>query len=179
MKIIVFTISREEKGNHRVVSIVYKGDCVTCYEKGQSSRPDKDGRISTISVRKPKTKSKYVGETSRSNLVKGGHHLKAIECPQLHQENAFARHSSINYHDGEVPKDVFFVIGCHHRLLDRQLWEDIHIMKAEMECDILMNSKNDHFSPAVGKLDIQKRFSDLKYDRLKEDKNSKEERRKF
>ena len=142
------------KGNHRADGVVYKGDCKTCLEKGPSSFPDQNGTINRVNVRKPGTKSAYFGESSRNTLVRGEQHLAAIENPDLHPDNAFAQHS-IKYHQGETPEYCLSIVGCHSRPLERQIWEGVLIRKGERELDILLNSKQDHFAPAVGKLVVR------------------------
>ena len=147
------------KGNHRADGVVYRGDCTTCLEKGPSSLPDRNGNVNPVAVRKPGTKSGYFGETSRNTLVRGEQHLAAIENPELHTDNAFAQHS-IKYHQGETPEYVLSVVGCHPRPLERQIWEGVLIRKGERELDILMNSKQDHFAPAVGRVVVRHAIGD-------------------
>ena len=143
----------------RADGVVYRGDCTTCLEKGPSSLPDRNGNVNPVVVRKPGTKSGYFGETSRNTLVRGEHHLAAIENPELHTDNAFAQHS-IKYHQGETPEYVLSVVGCHPRPLERQIWEGVLIRKGERELDILMNSKQDHFAPAVGRVVVRHAIGD-------------------
>ena len=147
------------KGDHRSEGAVYKGVCDTCLEKGPSSFPDQKGNIISVTQRKPGTKSGYFGETSRNTLVRGEHHLTAIQSPEFHQDNAFSQHS-LKYHQGEKPDYSLSIVGCHPRPLERQIWEGVLIRKGEKELDILMNSKQDHFAPAVGRLVVRHAVGD-------------------
>ena len=148
------------KGDHRAESVVYRGDCMTCLESGPSSAPDKDGNITQVQERKPGTRAAYIGESGRNALTRGEQHLDAIAAPDQHQENAFARHAK-EYHDGEQPQYKFSVLGCHPRPLDRQIWEGVLIRQGEKELNVLLNSKQDHYAPAVGKVVIRNAVGDF------------------
>ena len=145
------------KGSHESEGIVYRGDCTTCLQNGPSSKPSIDGEIEEVRERKPGTKSVYVGESGRSMYVRGKEHLSAIEssqrAPKPENTNAFARHAH-EYHAGETPQFKISVLKSYPKSLERQICEGVHIRKQEKEADILMNSKLDHFAPAVGRVII-------------------------
>ena len=62
------------KGNCKCESVVYKGTCVTCAKRQES------------------TKSIYYGESGRSAYVRGKQHISAIKNPMKHPHNGFAKH---------------------------------------------------------------------------------------
>ena len=51
-----------------------------------------DGSIKMVEQRRQNTKSIYWGETSFEAYIRGKQHLKALQKPKSHQENAFVRH---------------------------------------------------------------------------------------
>ena len=155
-----FLHSSGGKGNHQVEGVVYRGDCVTCLERGPSSAPDANGTIKPVEHRKPGTKAAYIGETARCILIRGEQHMNAIAEPETHEENAFARHSS-EYHAGEEPSFKLSIACSHPRPLERQIWEGVLIRRGEKELNILMNSKLDHHAPAVGKVVIRNSAGDF------------------
>ena len=135
-------------GNCRLDSIVYKGECVTCKTKGPTSMVKKDGTIVKVE-REPKT-SIYIGESSRSAYQRGLQHIYALKNPQTHRNNAFCKHI-IEHHQGD--KGVKFKVDVMRRFkrpLERQLFEGIEIFRTNAE--IVMNSKLDHYQPAVGRM---------------------------
>ena len=72
--------------------------------------------------------------------------------PDTHKDNAFANHK-LNYHQGntdsmEVKVDV---VTNFTRPMQRQVWEGVAIR--EESCDILLNSKLDHYAPVVGRME--------------------------
>ena len=88
------------KGDCRKEGLVYKGSCLTCLNKGPSSEVSLDGSIKMVEQRKQNTKSIYWGETSFGAYIRGKQHLKALQKPKSHQENAFVRHRE-DFHCGE------------------------------------------------------------------------------
>ena len=167
-----FLHSSGGKGNHDSESIVYRGECITCAESGPSSKPKprkkwtKDGdntrEIELIAEadRKPGTRSIYFGESGRSILVRGKQHITAMENPHHHTDNAFSKHA-IEYHAGEMPKYKVSVVGKFPKPLQRQVWEGVMIHRCEKKGDcILMNSKLDHYAPAVGRVVISNTVND-------------------
>ena len=103
--------------------------------------------------RKPGTKSVYVGESGRSILVRGRQHIDALESPEKHADNAFVKHSN-EYHAGENPEYKVSLVGSYPRPLQRQVMEGVLIRKYEIDNNVLMNSKMDHYAPAVGRMTI-------------------------
>ena len=83
------------------------------------------------------------------------HLHKALENPDTSQENALAKHAVL-YHRGEAPKYKFSIVQCCSKPLQRQIHEGVEIRRAENSCDILMNSKLDHYAPAVGRVIISR-----------------------
>ena len=78
------------KGDCRKEGLLYKGSCLTCLKEGPSSEVDKDGIVKmSESERKGGVKSIYWGESSSGAYVRGKQHLKALEIPRKHQDNAF------------------------------------------------------------------------------------------
>ena len=149
------------QGSHSTESVVYKGECVTCLEEGPSSKPGRDDTVVPVQVRKPGTKAAYFGETGRSILVRGGQHLADIEAPESEKSkaNAFVKHAK-EYHNGEMPNYQLSIVGEHPKPLQRQIWEGVLIRRGEQELDVLMNSKLDHFAPAVGRVHISNAIID-------------------
>ena len=140
------------KGKCKTENVVYEGKCMTCSSKGPTSKPDKQGQIKQIQ-RTPGTQSLYVGESSRSAYQRGMQHIAAIEQPERHKTNAFAKHI-IECHKGDH-EDVKFkvnVVKSFKRPLERQIYEGVAIHNAKV--DLLMNSKLDHYQPAVGRVVI-------------------------
>ena len=139
-------------------SIVYQAVCNTCQESGPSSRPQGE-EVVPVSERKPGTVAVYTGESCRSVFVRGKQHLSAIENPENHPDNAFVKHST-QYHAGEEPSFKLSVTGSFPKPLERQIWEGVLIRRSEQEADIVMNSKLDHYAPAVGKVVISNAVGD-------------------
>lgn len=140
------------KGNCRASSVVYKGECITCRERGPSSMRTKDGTMKRIprADRKPGTSSIYIGESSRSAFMRGKDHFKALRNPTDNTSNGFCRHM-VECHRGV--KNVKFkvdVVGTYKKPLERLISEGVEIYRAKP--DILMNSKLDHYQPAIGKM---------------------------
>ena len=146
------------KGSHETESVVYQGICMTCQEAGPSSKPNEEG-VEPVAERQPGTKSVSTGETSRSILVRGKQHLHDMESPQDHPENAFVKHA-LEYHAGEVPQYKLSVMGSFPKPLERQVWEGVMIRRSEQEDGVLMNSKLDHYAPAVGRVVISNAVSE-------------------
>ena len=131
---------------------------MTCQEAGPSSKPNEEG-VEPVAERQPGTKSVSTGETSRSILVRGKQHLHDMESPQDHPENAFVKHA-LEYHAGEVPQYKLSVMGSFPKPLERQVWEGVMIRRSEQEDGVLMNSKLDHYAPAVGRVVISNAVSE-------------------
>ena len=137
---------------------MYRGDCLTCEEEGPSSFPDPEREGEVVMVqqgdRKPGTRSSYWGETGRSILVRGGQHLEALEKPGTHKDNAFVKHT-IEYHKDKVVEDVRFkltLVDTYAKAMEREVCEGVVIRRGEAEVDLVMNSKLDHYAPAVGRM---------------------------
>ena len=78
--------------------------------------------------------------------------MYALKDSKTYTENAFCKHV-IECHKGERSKNVQFqidVVKGFKRPLERQIWEGVEIHRAKP--DILMNSKLDHYQPAVGRM---------------------------
>ena len=120
-------------------------------EEGPSTKPDEEGIPQLVQVRKPGTKSSYFGESSRSMLVRGSQHLAAIRSPDTQETNAFVKHAS-ECHGGTTPNYKMSVVGVFPKCIERQVWGGVLIRRGEEDLDILMNSKLDHFAPAVRKV---------------------------
>ena len=117
------------RGNCDQENVVYRGQCMICDENN--------------------TKSIYIGETSRSAYVRGLQHRRAIYEPTKHQHNAFARHM-IDHHPQKTPAFKIDVINSYKSPLERQISEGVQI--ANMKCDIILNSKFDHYQPAFNRI---------------------------
>ena len=50
------------------------------------------------------------------------------------------------------------VVKTFTRSMQRQVWEGVEIREAS--CDILMNSKQDHYAPAIGHLVVRRQVDD-------------------
>ena len=83
--------------------------------------------------------------------VRGAQHLEALEKPGSHPDNAFVRHKA-EYHQGEEDKVEFKLelIGHYEKPVERQVCEGIYIHTDPS--DVVMNSKVDHFLPAVSRV---------------------------
>ena len=108
------------------------------------------------------TKARYYGETSRSIYVRGKQHLSALEKADQHKDNAFVNHRN-NFHKGEEQEVRFklSLVKKFKRPLERQVWEGVEIHKADV--DIVMNSKLDHYQPAVGRMTIINQVEEIVY----------------
>ena len=76
-----------------------------------------------------------------------------MDKPGTNQENALARHKTL-YHKNETPKFKFSIARACDKPMLRQIHEGVEIRNAENDSDILMNSKLDHYAPAVGRVVI-------------------------
>jgi hypothetical protein len=126
---------------------------MTCKDVGPSSIPLPDGDVRELEdvERHPRT-SIYIGETSFSVYHRGLNHVESMTRPQAHKDNAFAKHN-LEYHQErdtsmEVKVDV---VKNFTRPMQRQVWEGVEIR--EVSCDILLNSKQDHYAPVVGRME--------------------------
>ena len=117
------------KGMCNRENIVYKGQCLTCSDRGKESV--------------------YIGETSRSGFVRGKQHMDAIGNHTKSQSNAFARHIS-EYHNSQETKFKLDIVKYNKTPLERQVREEVEIVRAK--ADIMMNSKMEYFQPGIRKL---------------------------
>ena len=148
------------KEDHLKEGAVYRGDCMTCKEVGPGSypNPDREGEVVLVGQadKRPGTKSSYWGETGRSILVRGAQHLDSLEKPEQHTDNAFVKHSK-EYHNEQNVEDVKFkltLVDTYAKAMEREVCEGVVIRRGEAEVDIVMNSKLDHYAPAVGRMVI-------------------------
>ena len=148
------------QGDHSREGVVYRGDCLTCLQEGPGTYPDPDreGEVLRAPSAAPGTTSSYFGESAFSMLERGGEHHTAIQHPEKHHENAFANHTNTYHRDKQV-EDVKYQVRCLYtcqKAMERQISEGVEIRNGEMEVDILMNSKMDHYAPAVGRMVMQR-----------------------
>ena len=78
--------------------------------------------------------------------------MESVSRPEINESNAFAKHR-LEYHQGndtrmEIQVDV---MKTFPRPMQRQVWEGVAIR--EVNCDVIMNSKQDHYAPAVGHME--------------------------
>ena len=125
-----FVHSTGGRGNCNRENIVYKGQCLTCNDKGRTSV--------------------YIGESGRSAYVRGKQHLDAVKDHRRNQSNAFARHIK-EHHNNRETKFKMEVITGNRTSLERQVREGVEIMRAN-NADILMNSKLEYYQPGLRKL---------------------------
>ena len=117
------------KGDCNREGVVYMGQCEVCRNQG--------------------IVSKYIGETSRSLFVRGKQHKAAIR--QNNVNNAFRKHIN-EYHPNETRGNDIFrmkVLKSYQRPLERQIAEGVIIHNLHVDADITMNSKLDHYQPAI------------------------------
>ena len=135
---------------------MYRGTCITCKEKGISSKPDIMGNIVKVENSPRGINSVYIGETSRTCFTRGKEHLQSMDNPNRtsSRSNAFVRHREL-YHEGEESevKFQFEVVKKFEKPLQRQVWEGVEIHSSG--ADILMNSKLDHYMPTVGRMVVR------------------------
>ena len=76
----------------------------------------------------------YTGETAFSLSVRGGEHLKALENPHSHKDNAFIKHAA-EYHQGEEQEVQYAMelVGHYTKPVERQVCEGV-------VCKILQNT---------------------------------------
>ena len=144
------------RGDCAKENVVYRGTCVTCEEIGVSSKPDEEGRIVRANDYGRSTRSLYIGETSKSTYVRGRQHLESLRNPERvnARSNAFVKHKELYHRYNEEEVDFKFEIARSFRKpLERQVWEGVEIHSSK--CDILMNSKLDHYQPAVGRMVVE------------------------
>lgn len=148
------------KGNCRSESVVYRGVCVSCRDRGPTSYKDRDsGCVKRVEERKPGTVSVYYGETSRTGFQRGLKHMDAMAEPKKrgNKDNAFAKHVLENHKWDRVK--VGFKVDIIKKFkspLERQIWEGLEIHNSKP--DILMNSKQDHYQPAVPRIIVSNRL---------------------
>jgi hypothetical protein len=119
------------KGDCRKENVVYTGQCCICSRNGVSSM--------------------YIGETSRSTYFRGRQHLKSIQQPLQNSHNAFSKHL-IEHHPNQPGEFTVNVVQSYKNPLERQVAEGVKILN--MKPDIQMNSRLDHFQPAIGRITI-------------------------
>ena len=149
------------KGNCRVEGVVYQGTCMTCKDKGPTSKVDRNGYVKRIE-RQSEMNSVYYGETSRNGYVRGAQHMAALRNPDRQKDNAFVKHIK-EYHQGdEGPvRYKMNIVKAFKRPLERQIWEGVEIHGTHgPHKRILMNSKLDHYQPAVGRIIISNEVRD-------------------
>ena len=133
---------------------------MTCKDVGPSSVPLPDGSVKLLEdgERHP-CNSIYIGETSFSAFHRGLKHMESVSRPQANQSNAFAKHR-LEYHQGtDARMDIQVdVVKTFPRPMQRQVWEGVEIR--EVECDVLLNSKQDHYAPAVGRMEERREVVD-------------------
>ena len=86
-----------------------------------------------------------------SVAVRGAQHLEAMENPQSHGDNAFAKHTS-NYHKGEEEEVQYGLelVGHFTKPVERLVCEGVYIHSDPS--DLVMNDKLDHHLPAVARV---------------------------
>ena len=117
------------KGNCNRESVVYKGTCLTCRDKGK--------------------RSVYVGETSRSGYIRGRQHIEAIKDHRKHGNNAFAKHIE-EEHGGRKTEFRMDIVKHLRTPLERQVSEGVEIARAK--ADLILNSKLDYFQPGMKRI---------------------------
>ena len=121
-----------EKGTAMPKGLCIKGECLTCEER--------------------RVKSVYIGETGKSTYmyVRGSQYYKAMNNPiQYKDKNAFAKHI-VEKHEGQNASFKFSKIATFRKPLERQVREGKEILR--MEADVMMNSKQDHYRPAIRRM---------------------------
>ena len=145
------------RGDCSTEGVVYKGICMTCREKGIASKPGSNGEIVRIaSGQRRSIDCVYYGETSKSCFRRGRQHIESLESEAdlSRTTNAFVRHRGLYHKDEE--QDVKYkveVVKKFKKPLERQVWEGVEINSSEAE--IVMNSKLDHYQPAVGRMEVR------------------------
>ena len=85
--------------------------------------------------------------------------MECISRPQTHQSNAFAKHKLENHQGNDTRMGVKVdVLKNFPRPMQRQVWEGVEIR--EVSCNILLNSKLDHYAPAVGHMEERREVLD-------------------
>ena len=95
-------------------------------------------------------------------LERGGEHHGALQRPEQHKDNAHANHA-LTYHGDRQVEEVKFKMNLLYtcqKAMERQISEGVEIRRGEEEVDILMNSKLDHYAPAVGRMVMQREVAD-------------------
>ena len=134
---------------------MYRGRCLTCEARGPKTRPEvgRDGEVTIVEVeeRAGGVTASYTGESGFSVAVRGAQHLEAMENPQSHGDNAFAKHSS-NYHQGEEEEVQYGLelVGHFTKPVERLVCEGVYIHSDPS--DLVMNDKLDHHLPAVARV---------------------------
>ena len=149
-----FVHSNGGKGDCSIEGVVYRGTCLTCKDRGPTSKPDSNGEIIMVPEgQRRSVDSIYFGETSRNCFTRGKEHMQSLENPEnpSNRSNAFVRHRE-DFHRDEV-SDVRYkvdVVKAFKRPLERQVWEGVEIHSSD--AGVIMNSKLDHYQPAVGRM---------------------------
>ena len=127
------------RGNCRKEGIVYRGKCVTCSEEG--------------------IQSVYIGESGRSAFVRGQQHLKAIR--NRTESNAFAKHNKESHNNRRDTKFKIDVLKTYRKPLERQIREGIEILHTIDQADNVLNSKLDHYQPAIRRITFDNILEEL------------------
>ena len=116
------------KGNCNKEGIVYQAKCKKCAEEGRESI--------------------YVGETSRSIYVRGKQHLAAVRSACDNPSNGLAKHI-LEHHQTQMEEVEFEfkILYSNKKPLQRQVREGVEIK--ECKADLILNSKLDHYQPAI------------------------------
>ena len=142
------------KGDCSIEGVVYRGTCLTCKDRGPTSKPNSNGEIVRVpDGQRRSVESIYFGETSRNCFTRGKEHIQSLENPEnpSNRSNAFVRHRE-DFHRDEIDEVRYRVdvVKTFRRPLERQVWEGVEIHSADAE--VMMNSKLDHYQPAVGRM---------------------------
>ena len=119
------------------------------------TRPEvnREGEVTIVEVeeRAGGVTAAYTGESGFSVAVRGAQHLKAMENPQSHGDNAFAKHTS-NYHQGEEEEVQYGLelVGHFTKPVEQLVYEGVYIHSDPS--DLVMNDKLDHHLPAVARV---------------------------
>ena len=81
--------------------------------------------------------------------------MESVSRPQTNQSNAFAKHR-LEYHQGNYTRMEIYVDVLKN--FPRPMQRQIEIMK--VDCDVLLNSKQDHYAPAVGHMEERREVVD-------------------
>ena len=151
------------KGDCNVEGVVYRGVCITCRDEGNASEPNRNGQV--VGVPRPQRRSvesTYYGETSKSCYTRGKQHIECLNNPTTAsgKANAFVKHRELYHRDEEDSVSYRVdVVKRFRKPLERQVWEGVEIHASN--AGIPMNSKLDHYQPAVGRMVMRNSLDDL------------------